>query len=74
MMIQKIGVEERLGYMCSEIKLQDELHFLLECPAHDRIRIGITNFYKRSSTQTDTFTRLLSCEGKRHHKCSCKDS
>ena len=44
--------------MCSEKKLEDELHFLLERPAYDRIRIGIINFYKSSSPQTDNFIRL----------------
>ena len=32
--------------MCSKKKLEDELHFLLECPAFDRIRIGINNVFK----------------------------
>ena len=41
-----IDVVERLCYMCSKKKLEDELHFLLECPAYDRIRIGINNFLK----------------------------
>ena len=51
--------------MCSQKKLEDELqHSLPECPAYDRIRIGITNFFKSSSPQTDNFIRLLSCEGK----------
>ena len=61
---KKLEVEERLCYMCSEKKLEDELHFLLECPAYDRIRIGITNFFKGSSPQTDNFIRLSSCDGK----------
>ena len=61
---KKIDAEERLCYMCSEKKLEDELHFLLECPAYDRIRIGITNFYKSSSLQIDNFITLLSSEGK----------
>ena len=61
---KKINVEERFCYMCSEKKLEDELHFLLECHAYDRIRIGFTNFYKSSSPQTDNFTRILSCEDK----------
>ena len=50
--------------MCSEKKLEDELHFLLEFPAYDRIRIAVTNFFKSSSPQTDNFIRLSSCEGK----------
>ena len=41
-----IDAEERLCYMCSKKKLKDELNFLLECPAYDRIRIGIDNFSK----------------------------
>ena len=61
---KKIDVEERFCYMCSEKKLEDELHFLLECHAYDRIRIGLTNFYKSSSPQTDNFIRILSCEDK----------
>ena len=61
---QKIDVEERIFYMCSEKKLEDELHFLLECPAYDRVKIGINNFYKSSSPQTESFIRLLSCERK----------
>ena len=52
---KKIDVEERLWYMCSENKLEDKLHFLLECHAYDRIKIGFTNFYKSSSLQTDNF-------------------
>ena len=50
--------------MCSEKKLEDELNFLLECHAYDRIRIGFTNFYKGSSQQTDNFIGILSCEDK----------
>ena len=63
---KKIDVEERLCYMCSEKKLEDELHFLLECHAYDRIRIGFTNFYKVALRKliTDNFIRILSCEGK----------
>ena len=44
--------------MCSENKLEDELHFLLECHAYDRIRIGFINFHKISSPQTDNFIRM----------------
>ena len=50
--------------ICALKKVEDELHFLLECPAYNRIRIGITNFYKSSFPQTDNFIRLLLCEGK----------
>ena len=34
---KKVDVEERFCYMCSEKKLEDELHFLPECHAYDRI-------------------------------------
>ena len=61
---KKTDVEKRLCYMCSEKKLEDELHFLPECPDHDRIRIGINNFFESSLPQTDNFIRLSSCEGK----------
>ena len=63
MRTQKSGVEERLFHVCSEKKMEDELHFLPECPASNRIRVGITYFYKSSSLQTGNFIRLLSCEG-----------
>ena len=49
---------------CALEDLEDELHFLLECHAYDRIRIGFTNFYKSSSPQTDNFIRILSCKDK----------
>ena len=63
--------------MCSVKKLEGELHFLLECHAYDRI--GFTNFYKRSSPQTNNFIKILSCEDKdtinalvRFLKLACK--
>ena len=48
----KNDVDERLCCMCSE-----------KMYTYNRIRIGVTNFYKDSSP-TDNFIGLLSCKGK----------
>ena len=48
---KKIYAEKKLSSLCSEKREENELHFLLESPASNRVRIGITNFYKNSSPQ-----------------------
>ena len=60
---QKMMLKRDFAISALKKRVEDKLHFLQECPAYNRIRIGITNFYKGSSPQTDNFIRLLSCEG-----------
>ena len=35
---KKIDLEERICKMCSQKRVEDERHFLLECPAYNKVR------------------------------------
>ena len=35
---RKIDLEERMCKMCSQKRVEDERHFLLDCPAYNKVR------------------------------------
>ena len=43
---KKIGLEERTYKMCSQKRIEDERHFLLECPAYNKVRKSLFKFFE----------------------------
>ena len=53
----KIPWVERIFHLCENMNIEDEDHFLLECPAYTHIRCEFHNFYSNTDPPI-----LLTCQ------------
>ena len=54
---KKIDLEERMYKMCSQKRVGDERHFLLKCPAYNKVRKSLL---KHVDLSEDDLTNLFS--------------